>query len=125
MAEALWEALGDGQWQSDSAGSEPAGYVHPLAIQVMRELDIDISSNTSKSLSQFRHQQFDLVVTVCDSAKESCPVFTGAKQSLHWPFDDPAKATGSDDQRIAIFRRVRDEIRQRIDEYLKAEVRAG
>src|SRR5688500_8164105 len=83
MAEALWENLGEGSWEAESAGSRPSGYVHPLAIQVMTELGIDISQYASKSLDQFRDQLFDLVVTVCDNAKEACPVFPGAKQTLH------------------------------------------
>ena len=118
MAETLWETLGDGEWESESAGSKPSGYVHPLAIRAMQELDIDISQNTSKSLEQFRDQSFDLVVTVCDNAKESCPVFPGAKETLHWPFDDPADATGTDDEKMVVFRRVRDEIKDTIQNYL-------
>ena len=118
MAETLWESLGNGQWESESAGSKPSGYVHPLAIRAMQELDIDISTNTSKSLEQFRDQSFDLVVTVCDNAKESCPVFPGAKETLHWPFDDPADATGTDDEKMVVFRRVRDEIKDTIQTYL-------
>ena len=118
MAEALWESLGGGNWQSESAGSKPSGYVHPLAIRAMRELDIDISANTSKSLEQFREEAFDLVVTVCDNAQESCPVFPGARETFHWPFDDPADATGADDEKMVVFRRVRDEIREKIRNYL-------
>lgn len=118
MAEALWEALGKGEWASESAGSKPSGYVHPLAIRAMQELGIDISQNTSKSLEQFRDQNFDLVVTVCDNAKESCPVFPGAQGALHWPFDDPADATGTDDEKMVVFRRVRDEIKETIQNYL-------
>ncbi len=119
MAEALWESLGNGDWATASAGSKPSGYVHPLAIRAMHELDIDISAYESKSLQQFRDQEFDLVVTVCDNAKESCPVFPGAKQTLHWPFDDPADATGAtDDEKLVVFRRVRDEIRDKIATYL-------
>lgn len=118
MAETLWESLGNGQWESESAGSKPSGYVHPLAIRAMQELDIDISTNTSKSLEQFRDQSFDLVVTVCDNAKESCPVFPGAKETLHWPFDDPADVTGTDDEKMVVFRRVRDEINDTIQTYL-------
>ena len=118
MAEALWESLGEGNWVSDSAGSKPSGYVHPLAIQAMQELDIDISGNASKSLDQFKDEPFDLVVTVCDNAKESCPVFLGAKDTLHWPFDDPADATGTDDEKMIVFRRVRDEIKDKIQTYL-------
>jgi len=118
MAETLWESLGNGQWESESAGSKPSGYVHPLAIRAMQELDINISQNTSKSLEQFQDKSFDLVVTVCDNAKESCPVFPGAKETLHWPFDDPADATGTDDEKMVVFRRVRDEIKDTIQTYL-------
>lgn len=118
MAEAFWEHLGDRQWQSESAGSKPSGYVHPLAIRAMQELDIDLSENTSKSVGQFQDQPFDLVVTVCDNAKESCPVFPGAKDTLHWPFDDPADAIGTDDEKLTVFRRVRDEIKDTIQNYL-------
>jgi arsenate reductase (thioredoxin) len=123
MAEALWESLGKGNWQSESAGSNPSGYVHPLAIKAMCELDIDISGNTSKSLDQFQDQPCDLVVTVCNNAKELCPVFPGAEKTLHWPFDDPADATGTDDEKMTVFRRVRDEIRDRIQTYLDGEKR--
>lgn len=118
MAEALWEMLGDGQWQSASAGSKPSGYVHPLAVRAMGELGIDISQQVSKSLDQFRDEPFDLIVTVCDNAKEACPVFPGAKETLHWPFDDPADATGNDDEKMVVFRRVRDEIKESIQNYL-------
>ena len=119
MAEALWEKLGDGEWDSESAGSKPSGYVHPLAIRAMQELEIDISQNARKSLEQFRDQNFDLVVTVCDNARESCPVFLGATKALHWPFDDPADATGTDDEKMVVFRRVRDEIKSTIQNYLR------
>ena len=118
MAEALWEMLGDGAWQSESAGSKPSGYVHPLAIRAMQELDLDLSQSVSKSLEQFRDKSFDLVVTVCDNAKESCPIFAGAKQTFHWPFEDPADALGTDDEKMVVFRRVRDEIRAKIEAYL-------
>ncbi|QDV52273.1 arsenate reductase ArsC [Gimesia fumaroli] len=121
MAEELWETLGAGEWQADSAGSKPSGYVHPLAIEAMRELDIDLSENTSKSLDQFTDEKFDIVVTVCDNAKESCPVFTGATLTLHWPFDDPADATGSDAEKMKTFRRVRDEIKTKIQTFLADE----
>jgi len=118
MAEALWETLGEGRWTSESAGSKPSGYVHPLAVRAMSELDIDIAAHESKSLGQFQDQDFDLVVTVCDNAKESCPVFAGAKETLHWPFYDPADATGDEDEQMAVFRRVRDEIKDKIRGYL-------
>lgn len=119
MAEELWKSLGASEWQAESAGSKPSGYVHPLAIQAMNELDIDLSANTSKSLDQFAEQEFDLVVTVCDNAKESCPVFPGATETLHWPFDDPADATGTDEEKMILFRRVRDEIKEKIQTWLK------
>ena len=99
--------LGKGKWESFSAGSKPAGYVHPMAIEVMQEIGVDLSANRSKHVEEFTGQSFDLVVTVCDSAKEACPVFPGAKQMLHWPFDDPAHATGSSDDVRNEFRRVR------------------
>jgi len=120
MAEALWETLGDGEWSSESAGSKPSGYVHPLAIKAMSELGVDISTHESKSLDQFREQNFDLVVTVCDNAKESCPVFAGATQTFHWPFDDPADATGTEEEQMLFFRRVRDEIKDKINSYLNS-----
>lgn len=121
MAEELWESLGQGEWEAESAGSKPSGYVHPLAIEAMRELEIDLSENTSKHLDQFTEQKFDLVVTVCDNAKESCPVFSGATQTLHWPFDDPADATGTDEEKMKTFRRVRDEIKTKIQTFLADE----
>jgi len=120
MAKDLWEMLGAGAWEAESAGSKPSGYVHPLAIEAMNELDRDISAYQSKSLDQFRDQIFDLVVTVCDNAKEACPVFPGATETLHWPFDDPADAIGSEEEKMAMFRRVRDEIKTKIQSYLAA-----
>ena len=120
MAEALWEAQAEGSWEAVSAGSRPAGYVHPLAVKAMSELDLDIAANESKHVDEFKDEPFDLVVTVCDSAKESCPVFPGAKQTQHWPFDDPADAQGTEDQKMEVFRRVRDEIRTRIREHLES-----
>ncbi|MCC9606539.1 arsenate reductase ArsC [Blastopirellula sediminis] len=118
MAEALFESLSEGEWQSESAGSKPSGYVHPLAVRAMAELDVDISANESKHVELFADQPFDLVVTVCDNAKEACPVFPGAKLTLHWPFDDPADATGDDEEKMVMFRRVRDEIKTKIASYL-------
>lgn len=118
MAEGLWRELGAGQWEAVSAGSKPAGYVHPLAIQAMKEIGIDLSSGVSKSAEPFADQRFDVVVTVCDNAREACPVFPGAGVTLHWPFDDPAHAVGTEEERMAEFRRVRDEIRSAIQNYL-------
>ncbi len=121
MAEALWNDLAGGAWQAVSAGSRPAGYVHPLAVQVLAELGLDLSRNRSKHLDEFRDRPFDLVVTVCDNARESCPVFPGAAQLAHWPFPDPAEAEGSEEEKLAAFRTVRDAIRERIRAFLQSE----
>jgi arsenate reductase len=118
MAQAIWQDLGQGDWESYSAGSKPSGYVHPLAIEAAAEIGLDISAYESKSLEQYLGEPMDVVVTVCDNAKESCPVFPGAGQVLHWPFDDPADATGDHEQQMQVFRRVRDEIREKIGSYL-------
>lgn len=121
MAEALWRELGQGEWESYSAGSLPSGYVHPMAIEVMRELDQDLSQNRSKHVDEYLNETFDLVVTVCDGAKESCPTLAGAQRIEHWPFFDPAEAEGSDAEKLIVFQQVRDQIRDKIQEFLKAE----
>lgn len=95
-----------------SAGSKPAGYVHPLGIQVMREIGIDISAHRSKHMNDFLDQPIETVITVCGNADQACPVYPGQRNRHHWGFDDPAHATGTDDEKLAVFRRVRDEIRQ-------------
>jgi len=118
MAEALWQQEGQGVWEAASAGSNPAGYVHPLAIRAMAQVGIGISSNESKHVDGFKNEPFDVVITVCDGARESCPVFPSAKQMLHWPFEDPAGAEGNEEQKLAVFRAVRDQIRDRIKQYL-------
>ena len=120
MAQWLWQSLGKGEWQADSAGSKPAGYVHPLAIEVMKELGEDLSDARSKHVDEFADQPIDLVVTVCDSAAEACPTFPNAQQTLHWPFYDPADAEGTDAEKMVVFQRVRDEIRTKISDYLKS-----
>ena len=125
MAEGLWQTLGDGRWQAASAGSRPAGYVHPLAVLAMKERGIDISASRSKSVDEFAGQNFDIVVTVCDHAKEACPAFPGAQQALHWPFDDPAEAHGSDAEKMRVFQRVRNEIEDRIRAFLRNELPAS
>lgn len=118
MAEELWKHWGKGEWTAESAGSKPAGYVHELAVKAMTEMDLDITTAQSKSVEQFVNEPFDLVVTVCDNAKESCPTLPGAQNIVHWPFDDPADATGSEDEKMEVFRRVRDEISDKIHAYL-------
>lgn len=122
MAEALWNKLGQGRWVAQSAGSKPSGYVHPLAIRAMNELEIDISANESKSLEPFLGDEFDLVVTVCDHAKQACPIFPGATKTLHMPFEDPADATGDESEQLAVFRKVRDEIQESIQKYLDSNL---
>lgn len=119
MAEALFELCSNGAWQAESAGSKPAGYVHPLAIKAMAELGADISKNTSKHLDQFVNEPFDLVVTVCGNADDACPTFPNAKIKEHWPFDDPAHAQGTDEEIMAVFLRVRNEIKTKIESFLK------
>ena len=125
MAEAWWRKLGGSQWEVHSAGSRPAGFVHPRAVAVMREVGIDLAGHHSKSVDAFRGQTFDLVVTVCDAARDTCPTFPGGAVHMHWPFEDPAKATGSSSERDAVFRRVRDAIRDRIAGYLAGDALPG
>jgi arsenate reductase len=111
MAEGiLQKALGD-EYRVVSAGSNPAGYVHPLAIKALAEIGIDISSNTSKHLDEFLEDKIETVITVCGNADQACPTFPGQLNRHHWPFDDPAHADGSEDEQFVVFRRVRDEIR--------------
>ena len=120
MAEGFWSKYGDGAWEAQSAGSSPAGYVHPLAIQTMAEIGIDIRSSRSKHINEGSGQNFDLVVTVCDKAKGSCPMLPGAKKRLHWPFDDPAAVHGGEVEELQTFRRVRDEIAASVRAYVSA-----
>ncbi len=114
MAEGLVNHFLGDEWQAYSAGTNPAGYVHPLAVRVMAELGVDISAQQSRSADEFRGTDFDLVVTVCDDAAENCPVWLGKGRKVHIGFQDPARATGSDEERLALFRRVRDEIHRKI-----------
>lgn len=106
----LKAALGSG-YRVASAGSKPAGYVHPLAIRAMEEIGIDISAHTSKHLDEFLSQDVETVITVCGNADQVCPMFPGQVNRHHFPFDDPAHAQGSEEEQFAVFRRVRDEIR--------------
>lgn len=119
MAEGWLRHLAGDRYESLSAGAKPVGYVHPLAIQVMTEVGVDISKHRSKSIDEFAGQSLDLLVTVCDNARESCPVYAGANRQVHWGFDDPAHATGTAAEKLAVFRRVRDQIHQRIEEFLR------
>jgi arsenate reductase len=117
MAEGYLRALGSGRFEAVSAGTRARG-LHPLAVQAMAEEGIDISLQESKSLAQFVNDAFDVVVTVCDDANESCPYFANAKERRHWSFPDPSAALGDDETRFAAFREVRDAIRERIEQEL-------
>lgn len=110
MAEGLLRHDGGPAYEVSSAGTHPS-HVRPEAIQVMRELGIDISSHRSKSVEEFAGQHFDYVITVCDNAKESCPVFPATTKRIHWSLEDPAAVQGSEEQRLAEFRRIRDQLR--------------
>ena len=113
MAEGLLRELGGGGFEAHSAGTE-ATHVRPLAIRAMQEIGIDIGAQRSKTLDEYAGQPFDLVVTVCDEAREACPYFPGAREQIHWSLPDPSKATGTEESRLAVFREVRDELRRRI-----------
>jgi arsenate reductase (thioredoxin) len=113
MAEGMLRAWGGQGYEAASAGSV-ATEVRPLAIRAMAEIGIDITGQTSKTSDAFAGQTFDYAITVCDESREACPFFPGAARQLHWSFDDPSAATGSEDERLAAFRRVRDEIGARI-----------
>jgi len=117
MAEGLFRQAGGDRYEVFSAGTKPS-LVRPEAVAVMREIGIDISRHRSKSVDEFAGQELDLVITVCDNAKESCPGFPGTIQRLHWPFEDPAALAGSEEQRLAAFRSIRDQIRARIQRFL-------
>lgn len=117
LAEGILRAAAGNAIEVASAGSKPAGFVHPLAIQVMNEIGIDISAHRSKHLDEFLHQSVETVVTVCGHADAACPMFPGQMNRHHWGFDDPAHAIGSEDEKLTVFRRVRDEIRHVFEAY--------
>jgi arsenate reductase (thioredoxin) len=110
LAEGLLRKFAGDLLEVASAGSKPAGYVHPLAIEVMREIGVDIRQHTSKHMNEFLNRQVETVITVCGNADQACPLFPGQVNRHHWPFDDPAHATGTDAEKLAVFRRVRDQV---------------
>ncbi len=124
IAEGILRTAAGDLVNAQSAGSKPAGYVHPLAVKVMAEIGIDISGHRSKHLTEFLEQPVHTVITVCGKADQACPVFPGQVNRRHWPFDDPAHATGSEADQLAVFRRVRDEMRRVFEAYV-AGVRDG
>jgi arsenate reductase len=117
LAEGILRAAAGDFLDVQSAGSKPAGYVHPMAVQVMKEIGIDISGHRSKHMNEFLSGPVETVITVCGNADQACPMFPGQVNRHHWGFDDPAHATGTDDEKLAVFRRVRDEIRKTFEVY--------
>ena len=117
LAEGILRAAAGDSLDVQSAGSKPAGYVHPLAIQVMKEIGIDISAHRSKHMDDFLQHPVETVITVCGNADQVCPRFPGQLNRHHWGFDDPAHATGTDAEKLAVFRRVRDEIKMVFEAY--------
>jgi arsenate reductase len=121
MAEGLVNHFLHETWIAHSAGTLPAGYVHPMAVGAMSELGIDISDRRSKSVDEFREADLDLIITVCDGAAEECPLWLGPGKVVHLGFPDPAEATGSHAEKLAVFRSVRDAIRSRVLDHLVKE----
>jgi len=121
MAEGLLRHHAGDRFEAFSAGTQP-GSLHPLAVRAMAELGIDISDHSSKSVDRFLDQSFDFVITVCDQARESCPVFPGGAQ-LHWSFPDPAAIQGGEEERLEAFRRTRDEIAANIQQFIVGQRR--
>jgi arsenate reductase (thioredoxin) len=119
MAEGLLRAMAGERFEVASAGVAPSS-VRPEAIEVMREIGIDISSHRSKSVDEFTNEQFDYVITVCDNAREHCPIFPGHATLIHWSFDDPAATEGDETARLKVFRRVRDEIKARLTGFMES-----
>jgi arsenate reductase len=117
MGEGLFREEGGSGYEVFSAGTRPS-HVRPEAIAVMREIGIDISGHRSKSVDEFAGQEFDFVVTVCDSARDQCPVLPGAAKRIHWSLEDPAAMEGAEEERLAAFRRVRDQLRERVKAFV-------
>lgn len=125
MAEGILRAAAGDLIDVFSAGSKPAGYVHPLSIRVLDELGIDLSAHRSKHMDEFLDRNIDTVITVCGNADQVCPTYPGQAHRHHWAFDDPAHATGTDEEVLAEFRRVRDEIRRVFTAYAEGIRFAG
>jgi arsenate reductase len=117
LAEGILRAAAGDLLNVQSAGSKPAGYVHPLGIQVMKEIGFDISTHRSKHMNDFLLQPVETVITVCGNADQACPVFPGQLNRHHWGFEDPAHATGTEEEKLVVFRRVRDEIKMVFEAY--------
>lgn len=117
LAEGLLRQVAGDFLEVASAGSKPAGYVHPMASAVMEEIGIDLSSHHSKHMNDFLERAVETVITVCGNADQACPMYPGQLNRHHWPFEDPAHATGTEEEKLAVFRRVRDEIRAVFNAY--------
>lgn len=124
MAEALLRSVGPARFEVYSAGTAPS-QVHPLAVKAMQEIGIDISGHRSKDLDEYRGMLFDYVVTVCDQAREACPIFPGAGRQLHWSLPDPSAAAGDEATQLPVFRSVRDDLMGRVREFVAARAMAG
>jgi arsenate reductase len=122
IAEALLRQQGGTAFDVASAGTEPKG-VNPLTVRVLAEVGIDISGARSKSVTEFLDEEYDYVITVCDQARETCPVFPGVHESIHWGFDDPAAAEGDEVERLKVFRRVMNEISVRLKPFQEVALR--
>ncbi len=120
IAEGFLRSMAGDRFEVASAGTE-ATQVPPLAVRAMMEIGVDVSRHTSKIVDQFVAQPWDYVITVCDAANEACPMFPKKSSRLHWSFDDPSQATGSDDSKLEVFRQVRDQIKRRIADWIRAE----
>jgi len=118
MAEGFLRQLANNRFEIFSAGVK-ATLVNPFAIKVMNEIGIDISSHRSKSVTEFLGQEFDTIITVCDNAKKTCPMFPGQYEKIHWDIEDPAEAKGSEEEKLHFFRKIRDEIKNRCLNFLK------
>jgi arsenate reductase (thioredoxin) len=124
MAEAILERIGGSAFEVESAGTEPRG-VNPFTLRVLRDAGIDWSTATSKSVTRFSGRPFDYVITVCDRARQACPVFPGADQSLHWDLADPAEVEGSDDDKATAFRETYTDLRGRIEGFVRSATADG
>jgi arsenate reductase len=120
MAEGLLKHIGENEFEVESAGTKP-GLVRLEAIAAMREIDVDITDNRSKSVDEFAGQEFDFVITVCDNAKENCPYFPAKTKLLHHSFDDPAAVEGDEEIRLQAFRRMRDEIKEYLQKFIEEQ----
>jgi arsenate reductase len=124
MGESMFRSEAGAGWEVFSAGTRP-GSVRPEAIAVMREIGIDISGHRSKSVDEFAGQSFDFVVTVCDNARDNCPVFPASTARIHWSIEDPAAVEGTEAERLAAFRRIRDQIGERVKSFFQDRATIG